>query len=881
MRCIGIVLFCSAILSAAIANQEDNNDKENELLATRRQKRSMIFFPAEKNTLKPAVRHKRYPSPNGYRRRFRRNAFDKERGTVKTNTRRNFLDYDGWQPLNRFDPMSEEPTLIYKPPSLERVHFGKDPPKERPLYPVLPVNPPVYVIRAEPAEKEIHAIYGTENINYLHVNPKTQQAKAYSAFGKNRFHERNSFQKNIPPKIEKNNSSSSFSLSDILKSFVHTNVESLNPASNSTSKETEEEIITSIKNDTNFEVTNEAKTIVENAQEKTTTTAATTTTTTETTTSSTTTGTTTTSTTTGTTTGTTTTTTNNNNNKNTHLDIIDLIEPNYTVNIASSSNKTQSPEKTDEENEILNSQFSVKSLAIDDDYYYIYEDEVDENPNYDFQIESNVAKSNYDPFASIIPKVSNVHSYKDKNSKNPEVNEEKEDDGDPYYAEASETVEQRVSTRAPLHQLLRNFDGVQYDQYIFSASENREKEHTDKDSQTTSRSRLTIPFKPQIATGRKISSPTLGVNSRDWYLIDTRSKTKKDIDPRWKSSFDERDYFIDRSTSKYSESQNLYKSFSESKLNALKPHESLTANSLSELLQIFKYVTTPNPIQRFSDFNAYQNRQRTFRYTKPTEPPNQARYFTTFRYTVPVTRLVETTESTPDVDVYGVNDPSKVINDTVAETNSLDGYLFSDSINAPKYSKPEVQPNIVKISEKRATSRKPIKISKKESKMDKDAVQRGDIAPPFVIEIKESDRQPFSESYRIHQGHSRVKVYGLNSDPNAKPEFTTQRSKSTTLDHILMTPLSVSSPITVVTTAPTTTSTTPKVIRKRQVKHAKSLESNEFQERIDVDRHVTVNKVIPRWTRQGPEDRLKGKENTGNIPSTFKIFSDLFTRLLR
>ena len=89
------------------------------------------------------------------------------------------VQYNGWHPVNINDPLKNEPTVSYKAPPLQKVHFGIDPPSTKPLYPIVPENPSVYVVRKEKSNPEIDRVYGTENVEYLHIEPQTKTIKSF------------------------------------------------------------------------------------------------------------------------------------------------------------------------------------------------------------------------------------------------------------------------------------------------------------------------------------------------------------------------------------------------------------------------------------------------------------------------------------------------------------------------------------------------------------------------------------------------------------------------------------------------------------------------------------------------------------------------------
>ncbi|CAL4064593.1 unnamed protein product, partial [Meganyctiphanes norvegica] len=117
-----------------------------------------------------------YPTDGSFGMRESRNGPDTHE---KAETKIPQYHFDGWYPIGSRDPMSDDPTVEYKPPTVDQVHFSDDPMPEKPLYPILPENPPVIVMRAEKYEPEINPVYGTENVEYFHINPQTRTVQAF------------------------------------------------------------------------------------------------------------------------------------------------------------------------------------------------------------------------------------------------------------------------------------------------------------------------------------------------------------------------------------------------------------------------------------------------------------------------------------------------------------------------------------------------------------------------------------------------------------------------------------------------------------------------------------------------------------------------------
>ena len=97
------------------------------------------------------------------------------------------IRYTSWNPLDPTDPMKNEETLSYSPPTNKRVHFSGEPyPPAKPMYPIEPKNPTVFVARESKSKPEIDRIYGTEEMNYMHYEPKTRTIKSFKRSGNKR-----------------------------------------------------------------------------------------------------------------------------------------------------------------------------------------------------------------------------------------------------------------------------------------------------------------------------------------------------------------------------------------------------------------------------------------------------------------------------------------------------------------------------------------------------------------------------------------------------------------------------------------------------------------------------------------------------------------------
>ncbi|KAF2366670.1 hypothetical protein FHG87_002559 [Trinorchestia longiramus] len=103
--------------------------------------------------------------------------------SAKSNRMTRLIQYTGWHPVDLNNPLNNQPTISYKPPTLQKVHFGEDPPSTKPLYPILPENPPVFVVRENKEKPEIDEIYGTEKFQYVHIEPKSKTIRSFKPAG--------------------------------------------------------------------------------------------------------------------------------------------------------------------------------------------------------------------------------------------------------------------------------------------------------------------------------------------------------------------------------------------------------------------------------------------------------------------------------------------------------------------------------------------------------------------------------------------------------------------------------------------------------------------------------------------------------------------------
>lgn len=625
--------------------------------------------------------------------------------TVKASRMKRSLqyDFDGWYPLDVSNPMADDPTVGYQPPPLTQVHFSAEPSAKKPMYPVRPENPPVFVVRSEKVQPEYDSVYGTENIEYFHIHPQTNIIRAFRSpsqtVGAIRFMSAPQF------------------------------------------GEDEEQTETS----GSPKISSEDR----NATDK---------------------------------------------------------EPGFADradDFAKGGGKIQFPE----------------SAAYDDNY----EDDMDGafseihptmvrgRPGHIFQYSSG----DYEERPSVIRRQD--------------------------YTGNRET--DRTRSRVALYELLGNHNPesqIEEAPYLGSATDSAGASNIRKvlpptffrnlPNRRSSTTRTSSGRTPTRRGGNDYDevSPS---STRSWFLIETRSETpnrKREpsiasyIHPETHTNDEKIHYkpygpvsYVPRGVTR---GEHIHNPHLDDHMNSYKPSTSLTANSLSELLQIFRYTqVTDSPRERGATDNPVTLRE--FRYTRPTEePPTTPSTFfpSSLRYTTPPAPADEPSTETAVTEKEQGN-----FFDAVADTNSLDGYLFSDSEASPEYARPQVRPNVVIIEGKDSHESKGVV---RESSTVRVVSSSSATSRPSPVADSQPEKTNFedleviftgskslsSPLYIIHQGHSKVRVFGINSaedksqdgfDFNDHVIFSTYKptsSENTT---------STSSPSTSTTTSSTSTTT--------------------------------------------------------------------------
>lgn len=597
------------------------------------------------------------------------------------------LQYDGWYPMDVSNPMADDPTVGYQPPPLERVHFSNDPMPKKPMYPVRPENPPVFVVRSEPRQPEYHSVYGTENVEYFHIHPQTNTVRAFRApsqsVGAFRF---------VPaPQFDSQQSSPS--------SKPHTE------ALENTSKSLEAYA---------------------------------------------------------------------------HLlrgfDYLDI--------------PAKEPGFADKSDTFPGRPAGGNGRFPDQTSYYDVTDEYDMEGAFSEIHSTTVARPSHvfpfsrgdrNPGSSKRPHIHGPRHRPDPPSRRSDIPPVREQEDKP--------------DRPALHELLGNFpqeSQIEEAPFLGSATDSAGasfvREIPPPNFRHTFR-RTNIgqpsedPRSPQ--RGEALERPP---GKRPWFLIDTRSSDRKRepsiasyIQPETHSGDEKIHYrpfgpvsYISKAGSKTSGSH-IHNPHLDDHMNSYKP--TLTANSLSELLQIFRFTHVTDKPGEKDEADEPVTLIREFRYTRPTEAPpttfppptepgaNRTALSTSYRYT-PSPPGDSTTEA-------GVTKkPGKRHFDAVADTNSLDGYLFSDSEANPEYAHPQVRPNVVVVRSKDADVSKGVVKQSSRVSVSSSSIFRGSSVTPDTfeeLEIIYPGPPPKGTTaaswplYIIHQGHSKVKVFGINS----------------------------------------------------------------------------------------------------------------------
>lgn len=584
-----------------------------------------------------------------------------------TRRKRN-LDFDGWFPMDVSNPMSDDPTLAYQPPPLDRVHFSNDPVSEKPLYPVRPENPTVFVVRSELHEPEYHSVYGTENVEYYHINPQSNTVRAFR--------------------------SPSFTIGE------------------GTSAPTQAEVTTSIPTMAFDEGMMESSTAPE-------------------------------------------------------------------INSDIPERETGFSEKSDNIHE-------TKEVSITESFV---QEKSDCQTDSGSDLEG--AYSEYRP--SVVERPDLLYLLRDRRKKvseRPRIQGQRRRTSLPRRRHDTLSIPQKSdppSSRLPLYELLGNRpreSQIEESPYLGSATDSagasfvREKPPPNfrYSSQRTSSSRhspVTSRARIRDNSSKKPQSPT-----RPWYLIDTRSSDSSRrrepsiasyIIPETLSGDDKVHYKLQGPVSYVNNKKEKTLSdlidnpHLDDHMNSYK--STLIANSLSELLQIFRYTqvtngpddpTTEEPVT-----------VREFRYTRPTdETPTTEIFPSNFRYTPSPSKF-----SDPTTEAGITEKVPAVYPDAVADTNSLDGYLFSDSEANPEYANPRVSTNVVINENKNASKNKGAARGNSKVQINASLVQRTSATPLTLKNVQTIYPGPAparktsssSPQYVIYQGHSKVKVFGASS----------------------------------------------------------------------------------------------------------------------
>ncbi|XP_063880217.1 mucin-5AC-like [Scylla paramamosain] len=639
--------------------------------------------------------------------------------------RRRSLDFDGWFPMDVSNPMADDPTVAYQPPPLERVHFSNEPMKEKPLYPVRPENPTVFVVRSEKQKPEYHSVYGTENIEYYHINPQSNIVRAFR--------------------------SPSFTIG-------------------------------------------EATLVPE--QTEATTTSSTTSTTTSTTTDST----------------------------------------------AKAVEESSSVPETNLEIPQKEEGFSDRSdVFYEDTELSDGEASPDEKPGCETETESDLEGAFSETRTSVILPPELFYLLRERSKKLQErmIAQLPQQTPAPPPARRRFDNTATIRTGPALHELLGNLpreSQIEESPYLGSATDSAGvrkipppnfryaslRTSASRQSPVTSRTRV------RGSSTRKPAS-----SGRPWYLIDTRSSdSSRRREPSIASyivpdtlSGDSKVNYKPNGPVSYVNKQIttitdlIDNPHLNDHMNSYKP--TLTANSLSELLQIFRYTQVTNGPGGSSTEEPVTVRE--FRYTRPTEEtPTTEILPTNYRYTPSPSKF-----SDPTTEPGITERPPAVYSDAVADTNSLDGYLFSDSEANPEYARPQVRQNAVVKEDKDADREKGAARGTSKVKINSNLVQRATAtSTPAPRELRvirpgpapSSKITTVSPQYVIYQGHSKVKVFGVNSaEDNGWSKFdirdfilaSTPSSSSTTTTPAPRPSSTPSLPTATTTFAPTSPSPSP------------------------------------------------------------------------
>nr|XP_045606353.1 flocculation protein FLO11-like [Procambarus clarkii] len=607
------------------------------------------------------------------------------------------LQFDGWYPMDVSNPMADDPTVGYQPPPLERVHFSNEPVPKKPMYPVRPENPPVFVVRAEPRHPEYHSVYGTENIEYFHIHPQTNIVRAFRApsqsVGAIRF---------VPAMQLEHSSQSSSSRpqTDALE------VSSKNPGNN--------------------------------------------------------------------------------------------------VHLNRNFNPQRIPSK--------DSGFADKSDIFD---AYANHQLPNESPHLDTNDDYDMEGAFSEIRSTTVERPSHVFPFsrRDRNSGSGKQNAHSYRYRlDPPIRRLNQSRDQESKTTRPaLHELLGNLpqeSQIEEAPYLGSATDSAgasfirkipppDFRYSPRGNTKQRQSGNNTRSRPRGSPQRQAPANSTQSFTRPWFLIDTRSDTSERkrepsiasyIHPETRSDGEKVHYkplgpvsYVSKEGDSQA-SDHIPNPHLDDHMNSYKP--TLTANSLSELLQIFRFTQVTDGPDGEEATDEPVTVVREFRYTRPTEepPPSSSTEATTiqnilltsYRYTSSTPSYNETT-----TEAEATEKPQGGDFDAVADTNSLDGYLFSDSEASPEYAHPQVRPNVVitevkdKITAKgvtKATSRVSVQASTNTHVYEESPVTPETFKGLEIIYPGGPSGPPSKETteaswplYIIHQGHSKVRVFGINS----------------------------------------------------------------------------------------------------------------------
>ncbi|XP_064120643.1 uncharacterized protein LOC135225242 [Macrobrachium nipponense] len=589
--------------------------------------------------------------------------------SIRSRSKRS-LQFDGWYPMDVSNPMSDEPTLGYQPPPLERVHFSDDPVTDKPMYPVKPKNPTVFVVRAEPREPELHSVYGTENVEYFHIHPQTNTIRAFRAPDQSI----GAIQFVSPPQFGESEGNSNHKKSET-KSITEKEVGS----------GSEDGLFDDIR----------------------------------------------------------------------FIDTASQYASDYDLDMDGSFSE-YSPVVVRPHDFHRRDPPGFRRYEFQETPARRRVDVIDLPPSRQRDTSRSSRPALYELLGN--------------------VKYESQIEETPYLGSATDSARTSVFREVPPPNFFQGQTSGRY------SSQN-----VDKDI------RRSGPRRPSYRnTGLDDSS------SHPWYLIDTKSERRREpsiasyIHPETRLG-DERVHYkpfgpvayVSKDSERTRQRDSIYNPHLDDHMNSYKPSTSLIANSLSELLQIFKYTQVTDKPGKDSPGEDGITLVREFRYTRPTEetPTTVSSFEENLSSDNGYTSTPPSVKN--DITRNVTANPEKVSYDAVADTNSLDGYLFSDSEASPEYAHPEVKPNIVIIEGKdiatskglikdniRPTSvirpnatRENVRITSASSRTEKPTFGGLEIIYPGPEPKTTTSRSSLSSwpLYVIHEGHSKVKLFGINT----------------------------------------------------------------------------------------------------------------------